>query len=131
MKRNSTKLFILALILIASFFSCKKDKACEFNNPLNDLPWLKEIVAELEKDAEAGNKQHARIYQCTYRDGIGFLMEMCVDCPDAGCTLKSCKGTSLCIFGGFAGSTCQEYNIDSESVVLIFEINNRLNSLNE
>jgi hypothetical protein len=96
----------------------------EVENPLTDLPWLKEIIDGIEKDAEAGYKQHARIYQCTYINGTGFLLELCVGCPDSGYWLKSYEGESLCIMYGLAGDPCQELNVDFENKKLIWEINN-------
>jgi len=100
------------------------NNSCEFENPLTDLPWLKEIIDGIEKDAEAGHKQHAKIYQCTYTDGIGFLLELCVGCPDFGYWLRSCEGESLCTIYGHAGDPCQELNVDFENKKLIWEINN-------
>ena len=100
------------------------NNSCEFDNPLTDLPWLKEIVDGIEKDAEAGYKQHARIYQCTYTDGTGFLLELHIGYPDSGYWLKSCKGESLCIMWGHAGDPCTKYNVDFENKNLIWEINN-------
>jgi hypothetical protein len=100
------------------------NESCEFENPLTDLPWLKEIVDELEKDAEAGYKQHARIYQCCYKEGIGFLFELCVDCPDFGYWLKNCEGESLCVMWGHAGDPGTEFGVDFENKELIWEINN-------
>jgi len=97
---------------------------CEFDNPLMDLPWLKEVIDGLEKDAAAGYKQHARIYQCHYKNGIGFLLELCVNCPDFGYWLKSCEGESLCVMWGEAGDPCAEFSVDFENKELIWEINN-------
>ena len=97
----------------------------DIKNPLPDLPWLKEIIDGFEKDAEAGYKQHARIYQCSYRDGIGFLLELCVNCPDFGYWLKSCEGESLCVMWGIAGDSCTEFDVDFKNKELIWEINNQ------
>jgi hypothetical protein len=98
-------------------------KVCNVDNPLTDLPWLKEIIDGFEKDAGAGYKGHARIYQCNYKNGVGFLLEMCVGCPDAGYWLRSCEGESLCIIGGFAGDRCTEFDVDFENKKLIWEKN--------
>jgi len=121
----------LCLILSGLFLvaGCKKDApknitGCNVDNPLTDLPWLKEIIDGLEKDSESGYKHHARIYQCYYKDGIGFLLELCVGCPDFGYWLKNCEGESLCVIGGIAGDTCSEFDIDFENVILLWEINN-------
>ena len=97
-------------------------KTCEFENPLTDLSWLKEIVDDFENDAATlGYNPHARIYQCTYKNGIGFLLEMCVGCPDYGYWFRSCEGESLCVLEGHSGDPCSEFEIDFENKQLIWE----------
>ena len=98
-------------------------KICNVDNPLTDLPWLKEIIDEFEKNAATlGYNPHARIYQCTYKDGIGFLLEMCVGCPDTGYSFRNCEGEILCEGGGLSGEdSCPELNIDYENKKLIWE----------
>jgi len=98
-------------------------KTCNVDNPLTDLPWLKEFINRLEQDVEAGFSHNARIYQCAYRDGVGFLLDICVGCPDAGYWLRNCEGESLCVMYGYAGDKCVEFNVDLENKILIWEIN--------
>ena len=121
----------LCLVVITLFaaIGCHKSEnlieTCNVENPLTDLPWLKELIDGFEKDAEAGYKHHVRIYQCTYKDGIGFLLEPCVGCPDAGYSFRNCEGVTLCGEGGLlGGDNCSEFNIDFENKKLIWEINN-------
>jgi hypothetical protein len=124
---KALKFFLLALFILSMVSACLKDESSQslhVENPLTDLSWLKEIIGGIEKDAEAGYKQHARIYQCTYINGTGFLLELCVGCPDFGYWLKSYEGESLCIIYGLAGDTCQELNVDFENKILVWEINN-------
>jgi len=109
----------------------KPISACGFDNPLNDLPWLKKTIedyeAHLERNKENMDKYWpvdrplARIYQCIYKGGIGFLLEMCVECPDAGLELMSCQGDRLCILWGFAGDPCEEFEVDHTKNILIWE----------
>ena len=40
---------------------------CEFENPLTDLPWLKDMIAEFEQNGE-----YCWIYQVEYEGNIGF-----------------------------------------------------------
>ena len=116
----------LCLITVALFFIVCCDKpenpnpSCKFGDPLTDLPWLKTIVDEFEKDAEIfGHNPHARVYQCMYKDGIGFLLEMCVDCPGAGYSFWDCKGVILCS----SENNCSKFNIDTKNRKLIWEKN--------
>ena len=58
---------------------------CKFDNPLMDLLWLKEMIDE-------GSVWGNEIYQCTYRDGTGFLM--------AGSSMQRfyrCTGQLICV----------------------------------
>ena len=137
MKTNLLKFISLWLIIIGSLSSCHEKEAeeefpeeetCNFDNPLADLPWLKEIVDEFEKEANAlCYNPHARIYQCAYKDGIGFLIEMCVGCLDAGYSFRNCEGVVLCENSGLSGEdNCSELNIDFENRKLVWEINERL-----
>jgi len=117
------KLMIATLCLIVFVATgCDKSKAtsmpCNVDNPLTDLPWLKEKVDEINLIIQNGNPLSVSIYQCVYGNGkTGFLV-------DEG-NIKSfynCEGEILCIMGGFAGETCSELNIVSQE--LIKEITN-------
>ena len=120
----------ILLLLAESFFSCgekdcqcNNEKVCNVENPLTDLLWLKEIIDGIKKNVETGYIQHARIYQCIYKDGIGFLLEPCVGCPDAGYSFRNCEGVVLCGGGGEAGTdNCSEFSIDFENKILIWEM---------
>jgi len=110
--------------LNASYKNCEDcddggdgDDGCEFENPLSDLPWLKAIIDNFEDEAETlGYNPHARIYQCSYNAGTGFLLEMCVGCPGEGYNFRNCEGAVLCSEGN-----CSELNIDFETKKLIWE----------
>ena len=67
-----TTLCLVAATLFITTGCDKPTKACNGNNSLADLPsWLKEIV---DRAIEDGFGWHSRIYQCTYKDGTGFLI---------------------------------------------------------
>jgi hypothetical protein len=146
MKANILKLTTILLILTV-FCSCAKnsetadesmEKAIEeviqevmmieygkhleyTDDSFPDFPWLKEITDGHRKGIEAGRLSHIRIYQCTYKDGTGFLMEECVGCPDAGFGLVDVEGKFLCSEGGWVGS-CRDFSVDYENRKLIWEI---------
>ena len=116
---------IFSLLFFVASCEPERRKTCNVDNPLTDLLWLKEIVNNAEENTEGGYGSHVRIYQCNYRDGIGFSVEMCVDCPDAGYGFCNCEGVVLCGGGGISGAdNCPEFNIDFENKKLIWEINN-------
>ena len=117
--------FALAVIIVLSigFFSACEEKdntECSFKNPVTDLPWVKTKVTELSQ-----SPFHARIYQCSYQTNkICFMVEPCVDCPDAGYTFYSCEGVELCSEGTIVGGNqCEGLNIDRDNKILIYEQN--------
>ena len=119
--------FLLVFFTLTSFSGCKKPQSvCGVENPLTELEWLSQIIANWEENLQNGENNWAgKIYQCTYEDNkIGFLIEPCSGCPDAGYSFWSCDGTMLCGGGGHSGEdTCGEFNIDSNSVKLIYTHN--------
>ena len=100
-----------------------KWEPCNIDDPLNNLIWLKEIVDRFEYDAVIfGYNPYARIYQCNYKNGVGFMLEMCVECPDAEYSFRNCEGIELCSGRGFSDvDNCSEFNIDLENKKLIWE----------
>ena len=108
---------------------------CYFNNPLEDLPWLKKIVEEFTTYSNTVKKRHCTIYQCTYIDTlfgmnkeeqIGFIVSpICADCRgDNTAMLYNCNNGKLCstddIKVGFP--SCDGItNIDKKKI--IWEIN--------
>ena len=81
-------------------------KVCGVDNPLEDLPWLKEIV-----DYANTYKTHTKIFQCEYRDGIGFLVGLHMNAGDFTIDLTNCEGEVLCHWGGFDGNPCREFGM--------------------
>ena len=116
-----TKL-IISIVLVMCLCSCEKRKVCNVDNPLTDLPWLKEIVDTFEENAVwLGANPQANIYQCKYKDGTGFLLEMCAGCPDAGYGFVNCEGKGLCGGGGFTGGdNCSKFKIKDKNKKLIW-----------
>ena len=121
---------IIMVALPVFLASCEqKDQSaaepCEycFGNPLMDLPWLKTIVDEFEKDAIALQcNQHARIYRCTYKDSTGFLIEMCGGCQGAEYRFRNYEGAVLWEGVELPGEDLLfELDIDAESLELIWE----------
>ena len=120
---SSVAIVVVAILSLGLFFSCEEKKEnteCSFKNPVADLPWLKTKVTELSQ-----SPFHARIYQCTYQTNkICFMVEPCVDCPDAGYTFYSCEGVELCSEGTIVGGyQCEGLNIDRDNKILIYEQN--------
>ena len=124
--RNILQFFLVVFLCFSCSSQAEENEPidCEFENPLTDLPWLKVIVDGFENDAiVSGYNPHACIYQCAYKDGIGFLLEMCVGCPDAGYSFRNCEGDVLCGGGGHSGEdNCLEFNIDIKNKRLIWEM---------
>ena len=119
------------LLFLPVFFSCEnKDHPeaepceCQFEDPLNDLPWLKAIVEKFEEDAAAlGCNQYAGIYRCTYKDGTGFLLKMCDGCHrGTEYSFRNDEGAVLWEEVEFPREdTCPELGIDFETMRLIWE----------
>jgi hypothetical protein len=106
----------------------EKEKICDVENPLTDLLWLKEITDGFELDTKVwGYAMRARIYQCTYKDGIGFLLEMCVGCSNnpfyPEYSFRNCEGVVLCEEGRRYSeeNNCTEFNIDFQNKKLIWD----------
>jgi len=117
-----TVIMTLCLVIVTLFVSvgCKPEIPpiiCDFDNPLTDLPWLKEKIDDLNLLAQENASLPISIYQCRYgSEEIGFLI-------DEG-NIKSfynCKGEILCIMGGVVGEICSELKIASQK--LIWQIN--------
>lgn len=125
MKRFITQaLFLLAMAVAVT--GCNSTP--EINNEEDeqlfaDFPWLKEIVDNFNT---MGYNRHARISQCEYKDGIGFLLEMCVGCPDFGYSFRNHEGILLCGGGGLSGEdNCQDFYIDYVNKKIIWEMKNK------
>ena len=91
---------------------------CKFTNPLTDLPCIERIIKDLKNEIEAGYSQHARIYQCSYKQGIGFLVERRAEDPSFGYMFRNCAGSPLCD----EIDSCAKYGIDYENKKLIWEM---------
>ena len=95
---------------------------CGVNDPLTDLPWLKGFIDKFEKEAEeSGYNHHARIHQCAYNGGIGFLLETCVGYPNDTYYFYNCEGNILCTGDLVYEAIRSGLNIDFENKVLIWE----------
>ena len=127
------KIFFPAILLavffvVASLSGCKNtdteppsnESECKVENPLTDLDWLSQKISKFDSDST----RTVKVSQCKYQtDKTGFLIEPCVGCPDAGTELYDCKGNLLCVLLGETDDPCAEYEIDANSISLIYQHN--------
>jgi len=88
---KKTILVLVVLVIISNFISCQKEQVCGVDNVLTELSWLKEYIDLVEYDAQGGFSRQVKIYQCSYRDGVGFLFESKI-----GSGFLNCEGERLC-----------------------------------
>ncbi len=104
-------LAVVVLLLGMAIISCEEDKqisACQFEDPLEDLTWLKNIKRGFEMSAQPAQSE---IYQYTYLDSTVFLVDPCVGCVDDLVSVYNCDGEVICEFGGIAGlNTCEDFD---------------------
>jgi len=110
----------LIVVALSTTIGCERSetlpKACDFENSLSDLPWLKAKIDEFTLLLQKNPTISVSVYQCVYGNGeTGFLIN-----ENNTKTFYNCNGEILCLMGGFAGETCSELNIVSEE--LIWEI---------
>lgn len=109
MKRSAC----IILVFISSCVSHEFPQAnsCNVNNPIEDLPWLKAEVADLN-DSELGRK-YWFITQATYKLQTVFIVKNC--CPNCGTLpppVYACSGELL-----FRGSDEQYKDVHSERLL--------------
>ena len=125
MKKLTLKIAVLALVAIGSIstIGCKKEEQpcnechCQTSNPLSDLEWLSAKVAEFDTP---GYIMSMEISTCKYqndKDGFFFSEE---ECSDGQQYLYDCNGNLLCTMGGIAGKIDTVYNVDYNSLQLIY-----------
>jgi hypothetical protein len=127
MKTKNKKLkYIILMYLFSSLFfiacvdenteTTSNDQFCNVENPLEELNWLSELV-EGVKD----NPDKVEIYKCIYDYQEGFLIDLCVGCPDGLVEFYDCEGNVLCEFGGFDGrNTCPDFENSVSNMELIW-----------
>jgi hypothetical protein len=115
MKKNILKIIAILLLLGGCLISCEKNnsKVCNVDNPLTDLPWLKEIIS--------GNSgMYMNIFQCTYNNALNaFFVEPCVNCHDYVAVLYSCNGDILFNLEGTKDIKAyfEEWNIKDQKLI--------------
>ncbi len=92
------------------------DQFCNVENPLQELNWLNALI-----DTNDNYTVKREIYKCIYKEQEGFLIDLCVDCPDGLVKFYDCKGTVICEFGGIDGrNTCPDFEDSVSSKELIY-----------
>lgn len=124
MKKVCLKFALLALAVVGMFSvsSCEKEKEtcsechCQVENPLTDLGWLKDKLAEYDNSYSL----RIKVYTCKYQTNKdGFFFEE-VEMSDGQQYLYDCKGNLLCTTGGISGRLDDVYNVDYNSFQLIY-----------
>ncbi|MBO7201047.1 MAG: hypothetical protein J6V54_06615 [Bacteroidales bacterium] len=124
MKKICLKFALLALAVVGMFSvsSCEKGEEtcsechCQVENPLTDLGWLKDKLAEYDNSYSL----RIKVYTCKYQTNKdGFFFEE-VEMSDGQQYLYDCKGNLLCTTGGISGRLDDVYNVDYNSFQLIY-----------
>ena len=87
-------------------------------NPIQELSWLKEIIAEQESNTTT----KVIIRKCIYDSTFGILIDWCVDCPEGPSQFFDYAGIVVCESKG-TQSTCPYFQYISIAGKILFETN--------
>jgi hypothetical protein len=117
------------LMFISIFISCEVDNninpicdkviiVCNTENPLQDLPFLKEAKDNLDKIDCAGKSS---ITQYTYNSETVFKVIICNQIADGQTFVYNCAGETVCVFGGIAGvNTCTDFEKTATDKIILY-----------
>lgn len=112
-------LFGMTALLIC-LVSCNSNDnyECGSDNPIEEIPWLKEIKQDLEMSEKPSGFQ---IIRYKYKGEFVFYVDACYGCPDDLKTVYDCDGNIICEFGGFAGiNTCPDFEAEASDSTMLF-----------
>lgn len=104
------KLKILIVGITLMLANCKTNRMEKSEgketNPIEEIVWLKDMIAGFEKDMY--HKQ--KIEQYTYKEKEAYMVHTCYQCPDAITYVYDKEKNVICEFGGFVGkNTCPDF----------------------
>lgn len=80
---------------------------CTTEDPLKNIPWLKELKETFEQSSQAAG---TRIVQYEYEGECVFLVDDCYGCADALQVVYNFDQEKICEFGGIDGrNTCPDF----------------------
>lgn len=101
--------------------ACSKDnnKACNTDNPLKEISWLKEIKEIFDLDM---GYQRQQIIQYRYDGKDVFAIDYCYQCPDALVVVYDCEKNIVCEFGGIDGrNTCPDFEQNATDETILYD----------
>ena len=114
----------LFLVILAVLAICCKDKevnnkACNSDNPLEEISWLKEIKDSFDLDM---GPQRQQIIQYRYAGKDVFWVDNCFQCPDALVIVYDCEKNIVCEFGGIDGrNTCPDFEQNAKNKKILYD----------
>ena len=121
--RLFSHVFMVISVILLTLLSCKtsdkkEDWNCDTANPLEDIPWLKEIKLHMGISMRAAGSQ---IIRYKYKGGFVFWIDRCYGCVDDLITVYNCQGDVICEFGGIAGlNTCIDFHSEATDSTMLF-----------
>ncbi len=115
-------LFISIVALLILLFSCTSNGIndnydCGSDDPLEDIPWLKEKKEVLSMSAQYNGFQ---IIRYKYNGEFVFYIDECYGCIDDIKSVYNCDGDIICEFGGFAGlNTCPDFDEEATDSTML------------
>ena len=106
--------FMLCAVILCLGSCSKPQLYCGVKNPVRDLAWLKERIANDPATYD--------IYKLKYKntEGFYFLLRPDVCCDQFTAIYTSCDGTTLYSSGGFAGFNTFPGDFDSNGGKLVY-----------
>lgn len=81
-----------------------------------DLSWLTSLESNIISDGQKGE-----IYSYIYQGKLVFQVADCIGCPDAMIVVYTCKGISICQFGGIGAiDTCPDFSSSTRDKKLVW-----------
>ncbi len=124
MKTSILKFALLLFTITLMVTSCKKDDqpeeatTCDIENPLETIPWLKEIRDGFDMQA---NPLPKRIIQYFYQGECVFLIDGCIGCNDNLIVVYNLDKDVICEFGGIAGvDTCPNFATEATGELVLY-----------